>query len=103
MRPASGTGSGRRYPFNRLKMPVLAPMPSASVSTALSANAGARRIWRNAKRTSWPIDDIITSPDPDPLGGRPVQPVPRFHGKGIEEGVDVTDGGVRPQRRGQVG
>ena len=42
-------------------MPVLAPMPSASVRTALAANAGARRIWRSAKRTSCPMDESVSN------------------------------------------
>jgi hypothetical protein len=55
-----------------LKIPVFAPIPRASVSTALAANAGARRIWRSAYLTSCPTDQSIerrvsqaSAPDPD--------------------------------------
>ena len=37
-----------------LKIAVLTPMPSASVSDAVTANAGARRICRSACTTSVP-------------------------------------------------
>src|SRR6185503_13886331 len=48
-------------------MPVFAPMPIASVRTALTANAGVRRICRRAKRTSWPMAQAgISFPDRRP-------------------------------------
>ena len=47
-----GLATVAKYPFSRLKMPVFAPIPIASVSTALIENAGARRICRRAKRMS---------------------------------------------------
>jgi hypothetical protein len=36
-----------------LKMAVLAPIPSASISTVSSANPGLLASWRKPKRTSW--------------------------------------------------
>ncbi len=45
----SATGNERsRMPCTRVKMAVLAPMPSASVMTAVSVKPGALRNWRNA-------------------------------------------------------
>ena len=43
------TGSERsRMPWTSVKMAVLAPMPSASVITAVSVKPGDLRNWRNA-------------------------------------------------------
>ena len=52
----SGAGypSGRRITLLTMeKIAVLAPMPSASVSTATAVNPGARRSSRHEYRTSW--------------------------------------------------
>jgi hypothetical protein len=40
-------------PSTRLKMAVVALMPSASVSTTVRVKAGLRRHWRSAKVRSW--------------------------------------------------
>ena len=48
-----GYASGRRMtPLTMEKMAVLAPMPSASVMSAMAVNPGARTSDRAAKRTS---------------------------------------------------
>ncbi len=48
-----GTFSGRSTSaFSTLKTTALAPMASASVSTAVTANPGALRNWRRASRKS---------------------------------------------------
>jgi hypothetical protein len=49
MRFASGYGSGRRSTaLITLKIAVFAPMPNASVRTAMSVNPGDLRSWRRA-------------------------------------------------------
>ena len=48
-RSASRNGSDcSSTPLTTLKMALLAPMPSASVSSAAAVNAGVRRIMRSA-------------------------------------------------------
>jgi hypothetical protein len=50
---ACGNGSGlSRSEFTRLKMAVFAPMPRASVSTAVRVKLGAFLSWRKVKRRS---------------------------------------------------
>ena len=39
--------------FITLNAAVFAPMPSASVTVATTANIGVRRSWRSPKRMSW--------------------------------------------------
>lgn len=41
-------------PLTTEQIAALAPMPSASVITAVAANSGARRSWRSPYRTSPP-------------------------------------------------
>ena len=64
-RPASLYGSGRSSTaFTTLKMAVLAPMPSASASTATAVNPGFLASTRPAKRTSchrFPIDYLAVA------------------------------------------
>jgi len=50
MRSARGNGSGRStIASTALKIPVVAPMPSASVRMAVAAKAG----WRSRLRTAY--------------------------------------------------
>src|SRR5450432_297124 len=56
--PASGYGSGLiSTPLTTLKMAVVAPIPSASVTSAMAVNAGARP---NRRKACW-IDLMMTS------------------------------------------
>ena len=60
-RSRSGNGSGRsRIPSTRVKMAVVAPMPSAKVTIAAIAKAGLRRSCRRAKVTSCETVDNMT-------------------------------------------
>jgi hypothetical protein len=56
------TGSIRSSTWlNTVKIAVFAPMPKASVNTAVTVNPGARAICRNAYRTSCMIPFIASS------------------------------------------
>src|SRR5262245_21982537 len=58
-RSASRTGNGRNSTESaREKSVTLAPMPSASVTTAAAANGHAARRWRAASRQSWKRSSI---------------------------------------------
>ncbi|MEI9972124.1 MAG: hypothetical protein WDO73_08725 [Ignavibacteriota bacterium] len=53
-RSGFGYASGRRkMEFTTLKMSALAPIPSASVTSAAAVNPGLRRKRRKAWRSSW--------------------------------------------------
>ena len=61
--PGSRTGSDRRRTCSKIvKMPVFAPMPSASVSTATPANPGLLPRLRSPYRMSCQIVTIIQPP-----------------------------------------
>ncbi len=61
-RSASRYGSGsRRTPCTTLKMALVAPMPSASVSTATAVKPGARRRVRSAYATSCRISMVYSA------------------------------------------
>src|ERR1700761_9750678 len=57
--PESGNGRGRKSTASTMeKMAVVAPMPKASMSTAVMANPGDLRSWRRTKRRSKRIFSI---------------------------------------------
>src|SRR5262245_27749887 len=73
IRSASRTGNGRNSTESaREKSVTLAPMPSASVTTAAAANGHAALKWRAARRKSW-RRRFITSPAPGLKAG-PARP-----------------------------
>ena len=61
MRSASGNANGRRRtPFTTAKMAALAPIPMASVATAVTVKTGVRRRERQEYRTDWDSDmDLV--------------------------------------------
>src|SRR5262245_1999643 len=74
MKTRSGSGNGRlrsRTPLTRLNIAALAPMPSASVSTATVVKPGALRRTRRPYRRSESMDNSqlptpkAQSPEPD--------------------------------------
>src|SRR6266404_522015 len=69
---ACGYGSGsNRMGFTALKIAVVAPMPSASVKTAVNVKPGCFRRFLIAKRMSLIIESMHSSPTPLPISDSP--------------------------------
>src|ERR1700733_12365248 len=76
-----GTGKGRNtMPSTTLKIAVLAPMPSARVSTAVTVNPGDRRNWRSASLMSESADSIVSHTHTSRPGQRSPAYESRFYG-----------------------